>query len=143
MKSSRIRTLSVIVGKKPQTSQNPHRPPLFPPSVPFTRGGSRRCPCVLLPPSLPVFPLNRCQHWVNSSPEGLPAAYWFIINEIRAAVCRGGFDSQGGTEDCMPGRQTAGEIEEDRRRRMDGAGSHGKPLRISARCTKSLFLSLH
>lgn len=41
--------------------------------------------------SLAVFKLNRCQCWVKSSPEGLPAAYWFIINEIRAAVCRGGF----------------------------------------------------
>lgn len=57
------------------------------------------------PPSisspLAVFKLNRCQCWVKSSPEGLPAAYWFIINEISAAVCRGGFGpSVGQTAAC-------------------------------------------
>lgn len=50
---------------------------------------------LLSPPSLhsslAVLVLNRCIHSVKSSLEGLPAAYWFIINEIRTFVCQGGF----------------------------------------------------
>lgn len=41
--------------------------------------------------SLAVLLLNRCIQSVKSSLEGLPAAYWFIINEIRTFVCQGGF----------------------------------------------------
>lgn len=41
--------------------------------------------------SLAVLVLNRCIHSVKSSLEGLPAAYWFIINEIRTFVCQEGF----------------------------------------------------
>lgn len=48
----------------------------------FARGGSRGCPCFLLPPSLhpsPSFLLNRCQRWVKSSPEG-PASSILVYN---------------------------------------------------------------
>lgn len=68
-----------------------------------------------IPSSLAVFLLNRCQRWVKSSPEGLPAAYWFIINEIRATVCRGGFGpSVGLTLACQEDRR------QERSKRTDG-----------------------
>lgn len=41
--------------------------------------------------SLAVLLLNRCIQSVKSSLEVLPAAYWFIINEIRTFECQGGF----------------------------------------------------
>lgn len=76
-----------------------------------------------IPSSLTVFMLNRCQRWVKSSPEGLPAAYWFIINEIRARCLPRRLRSQCRIDCCLPGRQTTGEIEEDRQRQTDVAGS--------------------
>lgn len=97
---------------------NPTTTSILPSSSPctapcFTHGGSRGCPCFLLPPSLAVLALNRCQRWVKSSPEGPPAAYWFIINEIRAAVCRGGFGPSEERGCCQEHRRWDGETEEE------------------------------
>lgn len=119
----RFFTLSILVRKLFQ----PHQPPPLPPSVPLhstkLRPWRESEMSLFSPPSIPsslaVFLLNRCQRWVKSSPEGLPAAYWFIINEIRAAVCRGGFSpSVGLTPACQEDRRRERSKRTDRDRRM-------------------------
>lgn len=77
--------------KKPKKTSTVIPPHLLPAQHPGLESEMSLYSPPSLHSSLAVLVLNRCIHFVKSSLEGLPAAYWFIINEIKTFVCQGGF----------------------------------------------------